>query len=135
MLLMTDKVVSIATESDVVIARSEGRTMAQRLGFSPVEQARITTAISELARNIVVYGMKGVVTLRELRDLSGRTGLEVRFDDDGPGIADIDLAMSQGYTSGKGLGAGLPGSRRLMDEFEITSEPGKGVHIVARKWR
>lgn len=132
---MTDKIVAINCEQDVIIARSEGRTMAQRLGFSAVEQARITTAVSELARNIVVYGVRGTVIFKELTSLSGAVGLEIRFDDEGPGIPDIDQAMSQGFTSGKGLGAGLPGSKRLMDEFELNSEPGKGVHIVTRKWR
>jgi serine/threonine-protein kinase RsbT len=129
------KVIAIVVETDVIIARQEGRTMAQRLGFPPVEQARITTAISELARNIVVYGVQGSVTLREVVNGAGKPGLEVIFDDQGPGIIDIDQAMQQGFTSGKGLGAGLPGSRRLMDDFEISSEPGKGLHITIRKWR
>lgn len=128
------KIVTIRNEQDVIVARQEGRTLAQRLGFSPVDQARITTAISELARNIVVYGERGTVTLNEATD-GTRAGIEVIFDDEGPGIADIDQAMGQGYTTGKGLGAGLPGTQRLMDEFEITSAPGEGTHIKIRKWR
>ena len=128
------KIVTIRNEQDVIVARQEGRTLAQRLGFSPVDQARITTAISELARNIVVYGERGTVTLHEATD-GTRAGIEVIFDDEGPGIADIDQAMGQGYTTGKGLGAGLPGTQRLMDEFEITSAPGEGTHIMIRKWR
>lgn len=128
------KVVAIRTEADVIIARQEGRSMAQRLGFSPVDQARITTAISELARNIVVYGDHGTVTLREV-EREGRKGIEVLFDDEGPGIADVDLAMRQGYTSGKGLGAGLPGTQRLMDDFKLESTPGQGTHIRICKWR
>lgn len=128
------KIIPINAEPDVIVARQEGRALAQRLGFSPVEQARITTAISELARNIVLYGVRGTVTLRERHDGS-RVGVEVDFDDEGPGIGDIDKAMQQGYTSGKGLGAGLPGSRRLMDDFELRSEPGRGTHITIRKWR
>jgi serine/threonine-protein kinase RsbT len=131
----TAKIIDINVETDVIIARQEGRMLAQRLGFPPVEQARITTAISELARNIVVYGVRGSVTIREVQSQMGKAGLEVVFDDEGPGIADIDQAMQQGFTSGKGLGAGLPGSQRLMDEFEINSEPGKGLHITIRKWR
>lgn len=128
------KVVAINTDADVVSARQEGRSLAQKLGFSPVDQARITTAISELARNIVVYGVRGVVTVRDAsRD--GKKGIEVVFDDEGPGIADIEQAMIQGFTSGRGLGAGLPGTKRLMDDFEITSAPGQGCHIVIRKWR
>ena len=128
------KIVTIRSEQDVILARQEGRTLAQRLGFSPVDQARITTAISELARNIVVYGVHGTVTLNEARD-GARSGIEVLFDDEGPGITDIDMAMGQGYTTGKGLGAGLPGTQRLMDEFEIKSAPGEGTHITIRKWR
>ena len=129
------KIIPIHQEPDVIVARQEGRSLAQRLGFSPVDQARITTAISELARNIVVYGDRGTVTLREVTNAEGRKGLESRFDDEGPGIADIESAMTQGFTSGKGLGAGLPGSQRLMDEFSIESAPGQGTHITVRKWR
>lgn len=129
------KVVAINTEADVIIARQEGRQLAQQLGFKAVDQARITTAISELARNVVVYGVRGTVTLRELQSPEGRTGIEIQVDDEGPGIADIDLAMGQGYSSSKGLGAGLPGTQRLMDEFEIRSAPGEGVHVTIRKWR
>jgi serine/threonine-protein kinase RsbT len=130
------KIIPITQEPDVIVARQEGRNLAQRLGFSPVDQARITTAISELARNIVVYANgKGTVTLRELTNPEGRRGMEICFDDEGPGIADVDNAMTQGFTSGKGLGAGLPGSQRLMDEFQIQSTPGEGTHIRVRKWR
>jgi serine/threonine-protein kinase RsbT len=128
------KIVQIHTEQDVIVARQEGRSLAQRLGFSPVDQARITTAISELARNIVVYGDKGAVTLCEVLD-GERKGIQIAFDDEGPGIADVDEAMQQGFTSGKGLGAGLPGSQRLMDEFDLRTAPGEGVHITVRKWR
>jgi serine/threonine-protein kinase RsbT len=128
------KVVPVNTEQDVILARQECRSLAQRLGFSPVDQARITTAVSELARNIVVYGVRGSVTLTELED-GERKGIQITFDDEGPGIADIDTAMQQGYTSGKGLGAGLPGSQRLMDEFQLETAPGQGVHIRVRKWR
>lgn len=130
-----EKLIPIHSESDIIIARQEGRILAQRLGFSPVDQARITTAISELARNIVLYGIRGTVTLHRVQNPEGRPGIEARFDDEGPGIADIDQAMGQGYTSAKGLGAGLPGTQRLMDEFQISSTPGQGVHIVIRKWK
>ena len=126
---------AINSQQDVISARQLGRELAERLGFSLVDQSRITTAVSELARNIVVYGGCGTVTMRLLSAPDGRAGLEFRFDDDGPGIADLDRAMEQGYTSGNGLGAGLPGSRRLMDEFEISSVPDGGVHIVTRKWK
>ena len=129
------KIIPIHQEPDVIVARQEGRSLAQRLGFSPVDQARITTAISELARNIVVYADHGAVTLREVANADGRKGIEIKFDDEGPGISDIENAMTQGFTSGKGLGAGLPGSQRLMDEFSIESTPGQGTHITVRKWR
>jgi serine/threonine-protein kinase RsbT len=129
------KIIPIHQEPDVIVARQEGRSLAQKLGFSPVDQARITTAISELARNIVVYGVRGAVTVREVTSAEGRRGIEIVFDDEGPGIPDIDTAMTQGFTSGKGLGAGLPGSQRLMDEFKIDSAPGAGTHITVRKWR
>lgn len=136
---MTDsgpgKVIAINQEPDVIVARQEGRSLAQKLGFSPVDQARITTAVSELARNIVVYGVKGTVTVREVSKEDGRRGIEIQFDDEGPGIPDVDTAMTQGFTSGKGLGAGLPGSQRLMDEFVIDSTPERGTHITVRKWR
>lgn len=128
------KVVPINVEQDVIVARQECRALAQRLGFSPVDQARVTTAVSELARNIVVYGVRGTVTLVELAD-GDRKGLQIAFDDEGPGIADVDTAMQQGFTSGKGLGAGLPGSQRLMDDFDLRTAPGEGVHITVRKWR
>lgn len=130
----SQRVIAINTDADVVTARQEGRSLAQKLGFSPVDQARITTAISELARNIVVYGVRGVVTVREASS-DGRRGIEVNFDDEGPGIADIAEAMMQGFTSGRGLGAGLPGTKRLMDDFEIKSAPGEGCYITIRKWR
>lgn len=128
------KSVVINTDQDVIIARQEGRSLAQKLGFSAVDQARITTAISELARNIIVYGVRGQVEVSEVTD-GTRKGIQVKFDDEGPGIADIDQAMQQGFTSGKGLGAGLPGSQRLMDEFEMKTAPGEGLHITVRKWR
>lgn len=127
-------VIAIKADQDVIVARQEGRALAIRLGFSAIDQARIAMAISELARNIIVYASSGRVTLRALHDPDGRTGIEVDFDDEGPGIPDVGLAMTQGYTSGGGLGAGLPGSRRLMDEMTIESAPGAGVHISIRKW-
>ncbi len=128
------KILPIQRETDIVLARQEGRALAQKVGFSAVDQARVTTAISELARNILVYSQRGQVTLRQL-DGADRVGIEMEFDDDGPGIADLEQAMTQGFTTGKGLGAGLPGSKRLMDEFEIRTAPGAGVHIKVRKWK
>ncbi|MDB5097625.1 MAG: putative anti-sigma regulatory factor, serine/threonine protein kinase [Cyanobacteria bacterium RYN_339] len=121
-------------DTDVITARQQGRAFAARMGFSMIEQVRITTAISELARNIVIYGVRGSLTIHELAT-ANRQGIELVFEDEGPGIADMDQAMVQGYTSGKGLGAGLPGSKRLMDEFEIHNREGGGLYIRACKWK
>lgn len=130
---MTAKTFPIVTEPDVIIARQMGRSLASRLGFSVIDQARITTAISELARNIINYGVRGSVTICGIKGERGE-GIEIRFDDVGPGIPDVAKAMSHGYSSKSGLGVGLPGSRRLMDDFDLRTAPGEGVHIVVRKW-
>ncbi len=103
------------------------------LGFSETDLVLIATAISEIARNILVYAVKGAMAF-EVAQESGRKGLVVTARDDGPGIADLEKAMQDGYTTGKGLGLGLPGARRLMDEFAIESAPGKGTTIVMKKW-
>ncbi|MCL0035810.1 anti-sigma regulatory factor [Dehalococcoidia bacterium] len=128
-----EKSISIKDEYDIVSARSVGKQMAAEIGLGIVDQSRIATAVSELARNIVLYAGTGAVTFRRLND-GGRSGLEIVASDSGPGIADIELAMQDGYTSGNGLGVGLPGTKRLMDEFEIKSEVGKGTRVMIRKW-
>ncbi|MCD5412878.1 MAG: anti-sigma regulatory factor [Dehalococcoidia bacterium] len=128
-----EKSISIKDEYDIVSARSVGKQMAAEIGLGIVDQSRIATAVSELARNIVLYAGTGVVTFRRLND-GGRSGLEIVASDSGPGIADVELAMQDGYTSGNGLGVGLPGTKRLMDEFEIKSEVGKGTRVMIRKW-
>ena len=129
--------IAIVREEDIVLARQEGRAMAKNLGFGMVDQSRIATAISELARNIVRYADHGVVELRPLGTGTGtnQIGMEVIVSDEGPGIPDVELAMRDGYTTGNGLGMGLSGSRRLMDEFELESTTGKGTRITMRKWR
>ena len=129
-----EKRISINDEYDIVSARSVGKQMTAEIGLGIVDQSRIATAVSELARNIVLYAGTGAVTFRRLND-GGRSGLEIVASDSGPGIADIELAMQDGYTSGNGLGVGLPGTKRLMDEFEIESEVGKGTTVTIRKWR
>lgn len=126
--------VPIIREEDIVLARQEGRTLAKALGFGLVDQSRIATAISELARNIIRYADHGEVVLRSL-DASGRVGLEIVVSDEGPGILDIAVAMRDGYTTGGGLGMGLPGTKRLMDEFTLQSAVGRGTMVTARKWR
>ena len=125
---------SIETDADLVIARAEGRALAQRLGFRPPDPTLIATAISELARNLVVHVGHGEIILRPLLD-DRRYGVLVIVRDEGEGIPDVDAALGLGHASRGGLGLGLPGARRLMDEFEIESELGKGTTVKMRKWR
>jgi len=125
--------IPILSDLDIVMARVEGRNMARDLGFGVIDQARIATAISELTRNIVLYAGTGTVTLRPI-ETPQRRGLEIVCADTGPGIMDVSLVMREGYSSRRGLGMGLPGTRRLMDEFEIRSKSGEGTVITARKW-
>lgn len=133
--LIADEVrVSIDCDADIVSARQKGRQLASQCGFPSTDLAVVATAISELARNIVRYAVRGEVILR-LVDNNGKRGIEVVAADDGPGISDIGLAMQDGYSTSGGLGLGLPGTRRLMDEFEITSDFGKGTTVTVRRWR
>jgi serine/threonine-protein kinase RsbT len=125
--------VKIINEWDIVAARQLGRNFAKELGFGTVDQARITTAISELARNIYLYAGQGSVSIEKLV-MNGKTGLKIIAEDQGPGIQDIRRVMEDGYTTSGGLGAGLPGAKRLMDEFEIESIPDEGTKISAIKW-
>ena len=124
--------VPVSSDFDLVTARREGRVMAEKLGFSASEATLVATAISELARNIVNYARKGEIHIRPVND-GGRRGIAVVARDQGPGIADINLAMRAGYSTSNGLGLGLPGVRRIMDEFDIASEPGSGTTITATK--
>ena len=128
------KEMPIRSEGDIVTTRRTVREVAQRLGFGITDVTRIVTATSELARNIVLYAGAGVIRWREL-GISSRVGVEVTLEDNGPGITDIEQAMQEGYTTSGGLGLGLPGTKRLMDEFEIASEVGKGTRVTVRKWR
>lgn len=128
----------ISTDADIVVARQSGRELADQIGCSATDATLIATAISEVARNIVTHAGRGEVVLSPVSLDEGSTdhdAIEVVAHDEGPGIADIDRAMQDGYTTGRGLGLGLPGARRLMDDFEITSEPGVGTTIVMRKRR
>jgi serine/threonine-protein kinase RsbT len=126
-------VVEIAGEDDIVVARSEARRIAGELGMSLMDKTRVATAVSELARNIYVYAGNGRVTIDALID--PRCGIRCHFIDNGPGIEDISLVMQDGFTTGKSLGFGLPGAKRLSDEFNITSEPGEGTEIEIIKWK
>ena len=126
----------LAGEDDLIVARQHARAIAGALGFGAVDQSRIATAVSELARNVLRYaeGGRGEVLIRTLT--TGRDqGIEIVVSDAGPGIADVELAMRPGYTSGRGLGMGLPGTKRLMDEMEMESALGRGTVVTIRKWR
>ena len=128
------EIVDIRSSSDVVLIRQKVRTLAVELKFSLVDQTKIVTAASELARNTVDYGKGGTVTLETLY-VGTCKGLRLTFEDNGPGIPDIDLALTDGYTTGGGLGLGLSGAKRLMNEFEIASEVGKGTRVTITRWR
>lgn len=122
------------TEDDVVRIRQAVRAWAVELKFSLVEQTKVVTAASELARNTVEYGGGGTVRMEVLSD-GGRNGLRLVFEDQGPGIADLERALTDGYTTGSGLGLGLGGSRRLVNEFGIDSRPGEGTRVSITKWK
>ena len=134
MTILNEVRIPITADVDIVTARQQGRAQAQRAGFDGTDLTVIATAISEIARNILDYATLGEITLRVVNDAS-RIGLVVIASDDGPGIADVTRAMQDGYSTGRGLGLGLPGTRRLMDDFEITSQPGKGTRVTMKKWR
>ncbi|WP_432353173.1 anti-sigma regulatory factor [Sporosarcina sp. A2] len=125
--------VEIFTEWDIVAARQLGRNEAKNSGFGTVDQARITTAISELARNIYLYAGKGKIEIERL-SIDGMKGMTIIASDEGPGIPDLRRVMEDGFTTSGGLGAGMPGVKRLMDDFKVESEVGKGTTITATKW-
>jgi len=124
----------IATDSDVVQARQRARVLAGEAGFSIGDQTVIAAAISEIARNILMYARRGTVTLSVERN-GDRDGLIVVAQDQGPGITDISRALQDGFSTSGGLGLGLPGARRLMDEFDVESEPGHGTTVTMKKWK
>ena len=132
--MLEREIVEIRSSSDVVMVRQKVRSLAVELKFSLVDQTKIVTAASELARNTVDYGKGGTVTL-EVLNVGTRKGLRLTFEDNGPGIPDLDLALKDGYTTGNGLGLGLSGAKRLMHEFEIASEVGKGTKVTIARWR
>ena len=126
--------VAITTDADVVTARQRARSMGGELGFTSTDLTLLATAISEVARNITAYAGEGEVRLRIVRGTTGRQGIEVVASDEGPGIANVELALQDGYTTGGGLGLGLPGARRLVDEFELLTTPGEGTTVRLVKW-
>ena len=134
MALLRHDELPVRQEDDVVRVRQVVRQWAVEMGFSLVEQTKIVTAASELARNTLIYGGGGAVRLESLND-ANRKGLRLTFEDQGPGIADVQQALKDGYTTGTGLGLGLGGARRLMDEFSVSSELGKGTRVMVAKWK
>jgi serine/threonine-protein kinase RsbT len=128
--------VLISGEADIVACRQVARETAGLLGFRMLDQSRITTAVSELTRNVVRYAtdQKGEMVIRGIASANG-DGIEIVVRDEGPGIENLDEVLREGYSSGKGLGLGLSGTKRLMDEMEIESQPGMGTVVTVRKWR
>jgi serine/threonine-protein kinase RsbT len=124
----------IQSGDDVVRVRQHVRNVAAASGFSLVDQTKLVTAASELAGNTLIHGGGGVARVETVKSPAGRAGIKLQFVDEGPGIADVDLALTDGWTSGTGLGLGLSGSRRLVDEFDMKSEPGAGTSVVVVKW-
>ena len=134
---VVDVTLELAHENDIVVARQLARKVARDLGFGLVDQSRIATAVSELTRNVIRYATnaRGAVRIHQLPALTRGPGLEIVVSDDGPGIEDVKLVLRDGYTTGRGMGMGLPGTRRLMDVMEIDSAFGRGTTITIRKWR
>ena len=127
-------VLPLRVEQDVVSARQAVRKMTQELGFSLVDQTKMVTAASELARNTIIYGGGGVLKWEMLLE-GNRKGLRLSFEDEGPGIPDLALAMKDGWTSGSGLGMGLSGAKRLVNDFDLHTEVGKGTRVMIARWK
>jgi len=131
--VLREETLGIQSDADVVRVRQVTRELAVALGFRLVDQTKIVTAASELARNTFVHGGGGVVLLEAFED-GARRGLRLTFTDKGPGIADVGRALADGYTTGSGLGLGLGGAKRLSNEFEISSAPGQGTRVRIARW-
>ena len=127
-------VLQLRAENDVVVVRQAVRTWAVQQGFTLVDQTKMVTAASEIGRNTVVYGRGGTVRLEALEE-GARKGLRLTFEDQGPGIPDLQLALSDGYSTGTGLGMGLGGAKRLVNHFEIDSRPGQGTRVTLTRWK
>jgi serine/threonine-protein kinase RsbT len=132
--VQTTESISVAVSADIVAVRHAVRRQAVKINLSLVDQTKIVTAASELARNMLVYGGGGEVTLEILQE-GVRNGLRAHFVDAGPGIPNLDLALRDGFTKGSGMGLGLGGAKRLVNEFNIESAPGKGTHVTITRWR
>ncbi len=129
-----DLLILIAADTDVVTARQRGRDLAAQAGFSSGDQTVIAAAISEIARNILNYAKRGEISLSVVTN-GDRRGVVIVARDQGPGIRDVARALEDGYSTSGGLGLGLPGARRLMDDFDVTSTPGQGTTVTMKKWR
>jgi serine/threonine-protein kinase RsbT len=123
----------VGSDTDIVAAREAARRLSERAGFGLTDLTLIATAVSEIARNILTYAGRGEVLI-QLVEERGRPGVRIEATDEGPGIADLESAMQDGYTTSSGMGLGLPGAKRLMDEFTIRSAPGEGTRVVMTKW-
>lgn len=132
--VLKSETLPIRIEVDLVGVRQAVRSWSVELRFSTLDQTKMVTAASELSRNTLVYGGGGTATLEMIEDF-GRRGLRLTFEDHGPGIPDIALAMTDGYTSGRGMGLGLSGSKRLVNEFDIFSQPGEGTRVTVTRWK
>lgn len=126
-------VAEVMSEADIVIARVKARAVAEAMGFNYMDQTRIATAVSELARNAFQFAGKGKVTITPV-DIQGRRGIQIVIEDHGPGIKDLESAMKGGHSTGGGLGMGLSGSKKLMNEFDIKTKVGEGTIVTIRKW-
>lgn len=133
MAVVSTETVPVKTEPDVVAVRRRVREVSAQMGFSLVDQTKVVTAASELARNTIIHGGGGKLCLEALN--GPRRGLRLTFEDNGPGIPDIELALRDGFTTGSGLGLGLGGSKRLVNEFQIFSRPGEGTKVVVTRWK
>lgn len=125
--------IRIVHESDIPLARQHGKRLAREIGLTAVDQAYVATSISELATNLFYHAVEGMITIKTIT-LNGKTGLEILSQDKGPGIEDVNQALTDGYSTNRGLGSGLGAVRRMLDEFEIQSIPGRGTTITARIW-
>jgi serine/threonine-protein kinase RsbT len=131
---LESKSIPLKNEHDIVVARNTVRRLAADLGFRTLDQSRLATVTSELSRNIVKYGSGGIL-IAQPTDEGGRSGLRLIFEDKGKGIPNIEAAMRDGFSTGGGLGKGLPGSKRLVDEFKIESEAGRGTRVTVVRWK
>ena len=135
MISFEESTLIIQNETDIIKARKIARELAKEIGFGVTDITRIITAVSELARNVVNYANHGKMKSNRINSsINSKDGIEFIFNDEGPGIPNIELALKEGYSTGNGLGMGLPGVKRLMDEMEVSSEIGKGTLVIIRKW-